>query len=57
MSRVVVLPTLDAATYATLTRELLAVQPRLLCVLEGGYDLDALSQSVSAVLDVLVAGA
>ncbi len=48
---------LDTATYAALTRALLAISPRLLCVLEGGYDLDALGQSVAAVLDVLVKGA
>jgi acetoin utilization deacetylase AcuC-like enzyme len=41
-------------TYAEMTRELKAVQPRIGMVLEGGYDLDALARSSMAVLEVLM---
>jgi acetoin utilization deacetylase AcuC-like enzyme len=40
--------------YVELTRLLLSVQPRLGFVLEGGYHLEALAQSVVAVLHTLV---
>jgi acetoin utilization deacetylase AcuC-like enzyme len=40
--------------YAQLIHRLLAVQPRLVAVLEGGYHLESLAQSVVAVLRVLI---
>ena len=40
--------------YAQLVHLMLQVQPRLVAVLEGGYNLDALAASVLAVLRVLV---
>jgi acetoin utilization deacetylase AcuC-like enzyme len=40
--------------YARMTHQLLSVQPRLVAVLEGGYQLEALGQSVVSVLRVLV---
>ncbi|HEX4456993.1 MAG TPA: histone deacetylase [Polyangia bacterium] len=36
---------LDDETYATLTRDLLTIQPRLCAILEGGYDLGATARS------------
>lgn len=50
---------LTAADYADLARRLqpLVAKQRLLVVLEGGYDLDALSNSVGATLSTLVGGA
>lgn len=40
--------------YARMTHQLLSIQPRLVAVLEGGYQLEALGQSAVAVLRVLV---
>jgi acetoin utilization deacetylase AcuC-like enzyme len=42
-------------TYVELTRALVAVQPQLAVVLEGGYDLGALERSTVGVLEVLLA--
>lgn len=42
--------------YADLVAQLLHVQPRLLLVLEGGYGLEGLSQSVVTVLTTLLSG-
>ncbi len=42
--------------YVDLMQMLLYTQPRLALVLEGGYNLEALSQSVLAVLELLVSG-
>ena len=51
---------LDAATYAAVAERLASLTDlpcggRTVWVLEGGYDLDALTSSVAAVLDVLIA--
>lgn len=40
--------------YANMVRTLLSVQPRLALILEGGYHLDALAQSVISTLRVLI---
>ena len=45
---------LDDETYRTLTVELLAIQPRLALVLEGGYSLPALARSVALVVETLL---
>jgi acetoin utilization deacetylase AcuC-like enzyme len=45
---------LDDDTYRALTLELLAVQPRLALVLEGGYHLPALARSAALVVETLV---
>lgn len=47
---------LDDDTYATLTRDLVAMCPRVAVVLEGGYDLDALARSSVRVLQTLLSG-
>ena len=47
---------LETASYAELTRQMLTLGKPLGCVLEGGYDLDALSGSVAATLTALVEG-
>ncbi len=44
---------LDAEAFATMTRELRGIGPGPVLVLEGGYDLIALRDSVAAVLDAL----
>jgi hypothetical protein len=41
--------------YANMVRTLLAVQPRLALILEGGYHLEALAGSVLSTLRVLLA--
>ena len=41
--------------YANMVRTLLSVQPRLALILEGGYHLEALAQSVLSTLRVLIA--
>jgi acetoin utilization deacetylase AcuC-like enzyme len=51
---------LDAGTYAAVAERLASLTDlpsggRTVWVLEGGYDLDALTSSISAVLDVLIA--
>jgi acetoin utilization deacetylase AcuC-like enzyme len=48
---------LTEATYDALTRRLLAVQPRVAVVLEGGYDLDALALSSVRVVKTLLGDA
>ena len=45
---------LDDDTYRTLTLELLAIQPKLALVLEGGYSLPALARSVALVIETLL---
>ena len=45
---------LDDDTYETLTRDMLALCPRVAVVLEGGYDLDALASSSVRVLETLL---
>jgi acetoin utilization deacetylase AcuC-like enzyme len=47
---------LDSSSYAELTRQLLALGKPVGCVLEGGYDLDALADSVAVTMEALVAG-
>ncbi len=44
-------------TYAELTRDLLAITPRVTAVLEGGYDLDAIARSSVRVLQTLLGDA
>ena len=46
---------LDDDTYRSLTLELLAVQPKLALVLEGGYHLPALARSAALVIETLAA--
>jgi acetoin utilization deacetylase AcuC-like enzyme len=46
---------LDEDTYRTLTDELLAIQPRLALVLEGGYHLPALARTAALVTETLIA--
>jgi acetoin utilization deacetylase AcuC-like enzyme len=41
-------------TYATVTRDLLGIQPRVAAILEGGYDLDALARSSVRVVRTLL---
>ncbi len=45
---------LEAKDYAALTRLCLPLAPRILVGLEGGYDLDALQESVVSVIEVLL---
>jgi acetoin utilization deacetylase AcuC-like enzyme len=45
---------LDDDTYETLTRDMLALCPRVAVVLEGGYDLDALASSSVRVVQTLL---
>ncbi len=47
---------LETASFAELTRQVLTLGKPVGCVLEGGYDLDALAGCVAATLEVLVAG-
>jgi acetoin utilization deacetylase AcuC-like enzyme len=49
--------TLSAAAYAELARQALTLGKPVAYVLEGGYDLDALAESVAASMDALTAGA
>jgi len=46
---------LEDATYRAMTEELLAVQPKLALVLEGGYHLPALARSIVLVTETLIA--
>ena len=48
---------LDDETYAVLTRDMLALCPRVAVVLEGGYDLDALARSSVRVVQTLLGDA
>ena len=48
---------LDEDTFETLTRDMLALCPRVAVVLEGGYDLDALASSSVRVVETLLGGA
>ncbi|MDB4968199.1 MAG: Histone deacetylase [Myxococcales bacterium] len=48
---------LEDETYAIMTRDMLALCPRVAVVLEGGYDLDALGRSSLRVLETLVGDA
>jgi acetoin utilization deacetylase AcuC-like enzyme len=48
---------LDDDTYETLTRDMLALCPRVAVVLEGGYDLDALASSSVRVVQTLLGDA
>ncbi|HEX9104768.1 MAG TPA: histone deacetylase, partial [Polyangia bacterium] len=45
---------LDDDTYETLTRDMLALCPRVAVVLEGGYNLDALASSSVRVVETLL---
>jgi acetoin utilization deacetylase AcuC-like enzyme len=45
---------LDEATYDTVLRKLIAIQPRIALVLEGGYDLGALARSSVRVVRTLL---
>jgi acetoin utilization deacetylase AcuC-like enzyme len=45
---------LDETTYATVTRDLMALQPRVAAILEGGYDLAALARSSVSVVETLL---
>jgi acetoin utilization deacetylase AcuC-like enzyme len=47
---------LEASTFAELTRQVLTLGAPVGCVLEGGYDLDALAGSVAATMGVLADG-
>jgi acetoin utilization deacetylase AcuC-like enzyme len=47
---------LETASFAELTRQVLTLGKPVGCVLEGGYDLDALAGSVAATMEVLAAG-
>jgi acetoin utilization deacetylase AcuC-like enzyme len=47
---------LDEDTYAALTGRLQRVQPKLLMVLEGGYDLSAIARSSVRVVETLLSG-
>jgi acetoin utilization deacetylase AcuC-like enzyme len=48
---------LDECTYDTVLRQLLAVQPRLALVLEGGYHLGAIARSSVRVMRTLLGDA
>ncbi len=48
---------LDDETYAVLTRDMLALCPRVAVVLEGGYDLDAIARSSVRVVQTLLGDA
>ncbi len=45
---------LEDDTYVELTRDLQSIQPRVIVVLEGGYDLEALARSSARVLETLL---
>jgi acetoin utilization deacetylase AcuC-like enzyme len=47
---------LDTSSFAELTRQVLTLGKPVGCVLEGGYDLDALADSVAATMEVLADG-
>jgi acetoin utilization deacetylase AcuC-like enzyme len=47
---------LETASFAELTRQVLTLGKPVGCVLEGGYDLDALAGSVAATMEVLADG-
>jgi acetoin utilization deacetylase AcuC-like enzyme len=47
---------LETSSFAELTRQMLTLGKPVGCVLEGGYDLDALAGSVTATMEVLAAG-
>jgi acetoin utilization deacetylase AcuC-like enzyme len=47
---------LETSSFAELTRQLLTLDRPVGCVLEGGYDLDALAGSTAATMEALVAG-
>jgi acetoin utilization deacetylase AcuC-like enzyme len=47
---------LSTASYAELTRQVMTLGKPVGCVLEGGYDLDALADSVAETMDVLAGG-
>jgi acetoin utilization deacetylase AcuC-like enzyme len=47
---------LESSSFAELTRQVLTLGKPVGCVLEGGYDLDALATSVAATMEVLTAG-
>ncbi|MGH2805346.1 MAG: histone deacetylase family protein [Thermoleophilaceae bacterium] len=47
---------LETASFAELTRQVLTLGKPVGCVLEGGYDLDALSASVAATMEALAGG-
>jgi acetoin utilization deacetylase AcuC-like enzyme len=47
---------LQAESFAELTRQLLTLDRPTGCVLEGGYDLEALASSTAATMEALVAG-
>jgi acetoin utilization deacetylase AcuC-like enzyme len=48
--------TLETSSYAELTRQVLALGKPVGCVLEGGYDLDALATSVAVTMETLARG-
>jgi acetoin utilization deacetylase AcuC-like enzyme len=45
---------LDEDTYQAVTRDLLAIQPRVAAILEGGYDLSAIARSAVRVVETLL---
>jgi acetoin utilization deacetylase AcuC-like enzyme len=47
---------LETASFAELTRQVMTLGKPVGCVLEGGYDLDALAASVAATMEVLSGG-
>jgi len=47
---------LESSSFAELTRQLLTLDKPTGCVLEGGYDLEALATSTAATMEALVAG-
>jgi acetoin utilization deacetylase AcuC-like enzyme len=47
---------LDTSSFGELTRQVLSLGKPVGCVLEGGYDLDALAASVAATMEALAAG-
>ncbi len=47
---------LETSSFAELTRQVLTLDKPVGCVLEGGYDLDALATSTAATMEALVAG-
>jgi len=47
---------LETASFAELTRQVLTLGKPVGCVLEGGYDLDALAASAAATMEVLAGG-
>jgi acetoin utilization deacetylase AcuC-like enzyme len=47
---------LETSSFAELTRQAMSLGKPVGCVLEGGYDLDALAASVAATMEVLASG-